>query len=98
MRALIQEIDAIPTLTRFGRVARIEGLAIEVTRIDPRTCVKQQLRSLHTPTLLRPATDRPMQGRAPRTITARDIRPGIELLFMTLVGAWLSHRAPERQG
>jgi flagellum-specific ATP synthase len=31
MRALIQEIDAIPTLTRFGRVARIEGLAIEVT-------------------------------------------------------------------
>lgn len=31
MRALIQEIEAIPTLTRFGRVARIEGLAIEVT-------------------------------------------------------------------
>ena len=31
MRALIQEIDAIPTLTRFGRVARIEGLAVEVT-------------------------------------------------------------------
>jgi len=31
MRALIQEIDAIPTLTRFGRVARIEGLLVEVT-------------------------------------------------------------------
>ena len=31
MRALIQEIEAIPTLTRFGRVARIEGLAVEVT-------------------------------------------------------------------
>ena len=31
MRALTQEIKAIPTLTRFGRVARIEGLAVEVT-------------------------------------------------------------------
>ncbi len=31
MRALIQEIEAIPTLTRFGRVARLEGLAVEVT-------------------------------------------------------------------
>jgi len=31
MRALLQEIDAIATLTRFGRVARIEGLAVEVT-------------------------------------------------------------------
>ena len=31
MRALIQEMKAIPTLTRFGRVARIEGLAVEVT-------------------------------------------------------------------
>ena len=31
MRALLKEIDAIPALTRFGRVARIEGLAIEVT-------------------------------------------------------------------
>jgi flagellum-specific ATP synthase len=31
MRALLQDIEAIPTLTRFGRVARIEGLAVEVT-------------------------------------------------------------------
>ncbi len=31
MRALVQEIEAIPTLTRYGRVARIEGLGIEVT-------------------------------------------------------------------
>jgi flagellum-specific ATP synthase len=31
MRGLSEEIDAIPTLRRFGRVARIEGLAVEVT-------------------------------------------------------------------
>ena len=31
MRALLKEIEAIPTLTRFGRVARMEGLAVEVT-------------------------------------------------------------------
>ena len=31
MRALLKEIDEIATLTRFGRVARIEGLAVEVT-------------------------------------------------------------------
>ncbi len=31
MRALLKEIEAIPTLIRFGRVARIEGLAVEVT-------------------------------------------------------------------
>ena len=31
MRALLTDIEAIPTLTRFGRVARIEGLAVEVT-------------------------------------------------------------------
>ncbi len=31
MRALLQDIEAVPTLTRFGRVARIEGLAVEVT-------------------------------------------------------------------
>jgi flagellum-specific ATP synthase len=31
MRALLKDIEAVPTLTRFGRVARIEGLAIEVT-------------------------------------------------------------------
>jgi flagellum-specific ATP synthase len=31
MRALLKEIDAIPTLRRFGRVARIEGLLVEVT-------------------------------------------------------------------
>src|ERR1700712_2901346 len=31
MRALLKEIEAIPTLTRYGRVARIEGLAVEVT-------------------------------------------------------------------
>ncbi len=31
MRALLKEIDAIPALTRFGRVARIEGLVVEVT-------------------------------------------------------------------
>ncbi|HWA04353.1 MAG TPA: flagellar protein export ATPase FliI [Rhizomicrobium sp.] len=31
MRALLKEIDGIPTLRRFGRVARIEGLLVEVT-------------------------------------------------------------------
>jgi len=31
MHALLKEIDAIPTLRRFGRVARIEGLLVEVT-------------------------------------------------------------------
>ena len=31
MRALLKQIEAVPTLTRFGRVARIEGLAVEVT-------------------------------------------------------------------
>ncbi len=31
MRALLKDIEAIPALTRFGRVARIEGLCVEVT-------------------------------------------------------------------
>jgi flagellum-specific ATP synthase len=31
MRALLKEIDALPSLRRFGRVARIEGLLVEVT-------------------------------------------------------------------
>jgi flagellum-specific ATP synthase len=31
MRALLKDIETIPILTRFGRVARIEGLAVEVT-------------------------------------------------------------------
>jgi len=31
MRALLKEIEAVPALTRFGRVSRIEGLAVEVT-------------------------------------------------------------------
>ena len=31
MLALLKEIEALPTLTRFGRVARIEGLGVEVT-------------------------------------------------------------------
>src|SRR5579863_4244422 len=31
MRALIKDIEAIATLYRFGRVARIEGLAVEIT-------------------------------------------------------------------
>jgi flagellum-specific ATP synthase len=31
MRALLKDIEAIPPLTRFGRVARIEGLGVEVT-------------------------------------------------------------------
>ncbi len=31
MQSLQQEIEAIPTLRRFGRVARIEGLLVEVT-------------------------------------------------------------------
>jgi len=31
MRALLKDIETIPTLIRFGRVARIEGLAVEVT-------------------------------------------------------------------
>ena len=31
MHALLQDIEAVPALTRFGRVARVEGLAVEVT-------------------------------------------------------------------
>jgi flagellum-specific ATP synthase len=31
MRALLKDIEAIPALRRFGRVARIEGLLVEVT-------------------------------------------------------------------
>jgi flagellum-specific ATP synthase len=31
MRALLKEIEAVRPLTRFGKVARIEGLAVEVT-------------------------------------------------------------------
>jgi flagellum-specific ATP synthase len=31
MHALLKEIEAMPTLRRFGRVARIEGLLVEVT-------------------------------------------------------------------
>jgi flagellum-specific ATP synthase len=31
MHALLKEIEAVPTLTRFGRVARIEGLGVEIT-------------------------------------------------------------------
>jgi flagellum-specific ATP synthase len=31
MRALLKDIEAVSTLTRYGRVARIEGLAVEVT-------------------------------------------------------------------
>src|SRR5271154_2484705 len=31
MRTLLKDIEAVPALTRFGRVARIEGLAGEVT-------------------------------------------------------------------
>ena len=31
MRALLQEIETVPPLNRFGRVARIEGLGVEVT-------------------------------------------------------------------
>ena len=31
LRALLKEIEAIPALRRFGRVARIEGLLVEVT-------------------------------------------------------------------
>ena len=31
MHALLKEIEAVPTLRRFGRVARIEGLLVEVT-------------------------------------------------------------------
>lgn len=31
MHALIEDIEAVPGLIRFGRVARIEGLAVEVT-------------------------------------------------------------------
>src|ERR1700761_7229784 len=31
MLALLKEIEAMPTIRRFGRVARIEGLLVEVT-------------------------------------------------------------------
>ncbi|MBV8976568.1 MAG: flagellar protein export ATPase FliI [Alphaproteobacteria bacterium] len=44
MRALIQEIDAVPRLTRFGRVARIEGLLVEVTGAAGAISLGAQLR------------------------------------------------------
>ena len=31
MLSLLKEIEAVPALTRFGRVARIEGLGVEIT-------------------------------------------------------------------
>ena len=31
MRALLKDIEAVSPLTRFGRVARIEGLGVEIT-------------------------------------------------------------------
>src|SRR5580693_9701991 len=31
MHALLKDIEAVPALRRFGRVARIEGLLVEVT-------------------------------------------------------------------
>jgi flagellum-specific ATP synthase len=31
MRALLKDIETVPPLTRFGRVARIEGLGVEVS-------------------------------------------------------------------
>src|ERR1700693_232048 len=31
MRALLKDIEAVPALRRFGRVARLEGLLVEVT-------------------------------------------------------------------
>src|ERR1700735_4542862 len=31
MRALLKDLETVPTPCRFGRVARIEGLAVEVT-------------------------------------------------------------------
>ena len=31
MQALLKDIDSVSPLTRFGRVARIEGLLVEVT-------------------------------------------------------------------
>src|SRR5690242_10615059 len=31
MRSLLKDIEAVPALQRFGRVARIEGLLVEVT-------------------------------------------------------------------
>jgi flagellum-specific ATP synthase len=31
MRALLKDIEAVPPLTRFGRVARIEGLGVEIS-------------------------------------------------------------------
>ena len=44
MHALIQEIDAIPRLRRFGRVARIEGLLVEVTGAAGAISLGAQLR------------------------------------------------------
>jgi hypothetical protein len=32
MHALLKDIETLPTLTRFGRVARLEGLGVEARR------------------------------------------------------------------
>ena len=44
MRALLKEIEAIPALTRFGRVARIEGLGAEITGAQGAVSLGAQVR------------------------------------------------------
>ncbi len=44
MQSLREEIDAIPSLRRFGRVARIEGLLVEVTGAQGAISMGGQLR------------------------------------------------------
>ena len=44
MRALLKEIEAVPALTRFGRVARIEGLAVEITGAQGAVSLGAQVR------------------------------------------------------
>ena len=44
MRALLKDIEAVPALRRFGRVARIEGLLVEVTGAAGAICLGGQVR------------------------------------------------------
>ena len=44
MRNLCKEIEAVPALRRFGRVARIEGLMVEITGASGATSMGGQIR------------------------------------------------------
>src|SRR5215813_11256704 len=44
MLALLNDIEAVPALTRFGRVARIEGLGVEITGAQGAVSLGAQVR------------------------------------------------------